>query len=218
MTRSGAPGFASAGAVIMGDRPPYETPAARERRIERRRQRTPEEREAQEQKSEARRRRRAAESPSERAARLERVNTQRENLKPPEIPRALHEAIAAALASPALDPAQVETLAHRDTFADVVNFLTFETGWPGAATTPLSVLWPAADSEIVRCNRLAQGFGFGEVPDGERRDRAWLRAQGSDAARIALSILGECEWTTATPRERAGYLLGRIIDARRAKP
>jgi hypothetical protein len=124
--------------------------------------------------------------------------------------------VDAALAAPVPD---VSALAGRDVYADAVDELTARIGWKNLAgiPSPSAVLWAAADADVVRCYRLAAGIMLDAVINGDhvRRDREWLRSLDTESARLCLAMLGECSWQDASPRERAGYLLGSVVEARR---
>ncbi len=141
-----------------------------------------------------------------------RYHESRESI-PPEIRRLIGDALAA----PAVP--NVESFATRDLYPECTDCLQSSIGWQGGGPqSPAALLW-ARDADLVTAYRLAYGLGLFEPTHddrGVRRDRAWLRSLDSESARVALAILGECDWQSASPRERAGFLLGRLVEARRA--
>lgn len=133
---------------------------------------------------------------------------------PPPPPSPMIAMVDAALAADAPD---VGTLAQRQNYAEAADLLSERLGWQRGPQSPASILW-TRDADLIVSFRLAYGLAVFEPSphDHTRRDREWLRSVDSEAARVALALLGECSWQDATPRERAGYLLGRAVEARRA--
>jgi hypothetical protein len=145
-------------------------------------------------------------------------SSRRLDAPPPPPPPPIVGMVDSALTAPVPN---VEALARREHYASAIDHLTSRIGWRGVPglPPPQAVLWTAADSDVVRCHRLASGLLPEAVMRGDhvRRDRRWLRSLDSESARVALAALGElADWQSASPRERAGYLLGRIVAARRA--
>jgi hypothetical protein len=130
------------------------------------------------------------------------------------LPPKIQETIGEALAAPTFDPATVAALATRVNFPPAVRWLTQFCKWRGLGS-PVAALWCAGDSDNVASHRLALGLNLFVVgpSDGVQHDRAWLRSVDNEAARVALAMLGESQWETASPRERAGYLLAHVVAA-----
>lgn len=162
-----------------------------------------------------RREQRACETPAQAFARREREAEAR--LAAQAAPQHIAAMVATALAAPSPD---VASLATRHHVAAAIKTLTQLCEWRGAPGlgTPAAILWPCGDPDVILSHRIALGlelFLVGKA-DHVRHDREWLRSLDSEPARVALALLGECTWATASPRVRAGHLLGLIVALRRA--
>lgn len=165
---------------------------------------------------------RAKETPQQRALKIARAKGQLDPTPPPPPPSPLVAMAESALAADAIP--DLRPFTTREAFPEAVGLLTAAIGWGSGhgVEAPLAVLWPR-DPELVKCFRIAAGCGLFDAAKASststRRDRAWLRSLDSESARVCLAILGELgEWSSATRRERAAFLLGAIIEARRAIP
>jgi hypothetical protein len=121
-----------------------------------------------------------------------------------------------ALAADAFDQSAASWLARRDRYAEAASLLKGIARPPRTTNYALLILHERNVAPDVRLFRLAGHYGAIADCDGETRPmptRAALRK--SAAGRIALAATGDLpNWSRASKRERAAYVLSRIIAER----
>lgn len=117
------------------------------------------------------------------------------------------------------DPQAAKALVSRDLYADACRVLANAIGWPANSEHPHVLLWLRQSNLLAF--QLATAFDIPEVTSWgtatERITTDWLRerAPSCERSRICLALMGEADWLSASPRERAGYLLHHVVEARR---
>lgn len=127
----------------------------------------------------------------------------------------VHDAIGRALSAPEPDQAIVQRLAHRERLSVAVTALE-RIVRPDA---PVDLRWSTCAFILRECagngylapRRLAAHLGL--IPSNvERQPRDFdLSKYRCETADVIRALLGDCDWSTAARRVRAGFLLSRIV-------